>query len=374
MVCPVCRRLSRSKRYLFTLLNVPRAVAQICRRLAEVVACDDRLVEEIIAACQRRVDETQRPDPNRLKELVNQRDKLTLAIDCVQRNPGESAEDQQQSDENLRRYRAERAEVSVKLAAAESASKRVIRVPTVAEVMKLLAGLSQVLLAAANGGDQCDAERVREIIRQLTCGRIEIHQMGERKQYHGWLQARFKVDIIDFVAEKLTGVDFSAGGECEVVIDLIRPEVIKFDEDAERAFARYEQKWLDVQIAKEFGCHRNKVAKLLKHAAQKRGVPLMDGRTRRKQLETKQHKPRKHELIADPVEAGLRAGLLLSEIAQQNGCDRDLVRRTAKYLNDIGRIEYKDGRSRRATLSKKTRSGKRKSGPNTPPDLNGSGG
>ena len=355
MLCPVCRKLLAAKRYLFTHLNIQQALVQLINKLVDIIRPDDDLVKDVIVACQHNTAAQQRPDPTRVDQLKNDRDQLSRSIEYTQRNVGVTREDQEEADRNLRQFRSERAKLSAEIEMLSAALAHPIRVPTEEEVRAELSRLEQVLIKAAAGVNPEEAESVREVIKLLTGGRIDLYQQGERRKHHGWLQGRFSVRLIDVVIQRVTGERIDSGQEIEVVIDFIRPEVTQFDEDSERAFALYEKGALDVDIGNELHCHRNKAAKLLRHAAEKRGVHLLDGRTRRKQLDRKRQKPLKHELIADIVEVKLKEGLMECVIAEELVCGRHLIAKAIQYLRNVRGLDIPDGRTRRKLLQKKTR-------------------
>ena len=276
MVCPVCRRVFGPQRALYSLLGRSLALKMICQSLADLLRRDSGLVRDVVVACQQSAAAMQRPDPRRLTELKADHERLTRSITCAQRNPGESEADQAETDANIRQFRAERAVVVRQMDALEAAQRRSIEVPTEAEVRADIEQWQSILINAANGATE-DADLVREIIKLLTGGRIELFQQGERLPQRGWLQGRFTVRLLDVLGERAAGAPIEAGQAIDVVIDFTRPEPEEFEKESDRAWELDQQDMLRTEIAKELGCGKSKITKLMKHAAEKRGVPFEDG-------------------------------------------------------------------------------------------------
>ena len=213
MVCPVCRRLHGPKRPLYSLLGRKLAQKMICQCLSDLLRRDPGLVHDVVVACQQSAAALQRPDPRRLTELKADHERLTRAIACALRNPGESEADQAETDKTIREVRSERTVVARQMEALEAAQRRSIQVPTEAEVRADIEQLQSILIDAANGAAE-DADLVREIIKLLTGGRIELFQQGERLQHRGWLQGRFTVRLLDVLGERAAGgADRSRSGD-----------------------------------------------------------------------------------------------------------------------------------------------------------------
>jgi hypothetical protein len=181
-----------------------------------------------------------------------------------------------------------------------------------------------------------------------------MHQMGERKVHHGWLQARFKVSILKGIQRRLTGITtVNDGGAIEVQVDLRRETLVDPRED--QAWAMYEADKMSVEIGKTLGLGKTMVLKLLRRAAAKRGVTLGDGRARRSELAIKRQAPRKHVLIADDVKRMADEGVLFDEIARSLGTDRNQVTRAWVHWHTSRDLTAPDGRTRRKLLTLKSR-------------------
>jgi hypothetical protein len=116
MVCPVCQDLPAEHRPLFTFLNRRLALALTCQRLAELIQSDPSLLQEALRVCQQEAARQQQPDPRRQAELGARLETLTRQIQFVLHNTGESDIDQQEAETALRTLRRNRAQVQAELA------------------------------------------------------------------------------------------------------------------------------------------------------------------------------------------------------------------------------------------------------------------
>ena len=150
LFCPVCRGIKAEKRPLFTHLNRKLALRLTCEKVAELVRLDEELVSEIISACQQEADAAQRPDPEAERQLRAKLDKVKKAIEFNRRNPGETEEEQDQTEKLLRQLRGERAVIEADLSAIEAAKTRVITPPTPEQVRADVGRTRRHLPKAAN--------------------------------------------------------------------------------------------------------------------------------------------------------------------------------------------------------------------------------
>jgi hypothetical protein len=319
MICMSCRGLRAKQRPLYTQLNRALALKLTCARLADVVREDSDLVGRAIDACKREAARAQQTDPARSQELSRREQKLTERIKFVMNNVGESEADQKESAEELRRLRRERADVQAELARLQAAGGRPVKIPSEGEVRGLLTELSAILVSAGEGADE-DIGTAREVIKLLTGGRIELYQQGLRQAHRGWLQGRFRVQLLPYLLEQgmgVPGVDLEGQGR-EVVIDYREPPPC--EEESERAKQLYDQGLLHCQIAAALGCGRNWVTKLIRHWFESRGLAVPDGRGRRHTLRRKQIGQTMYEQHADAAKALWDQGLADVQIAARLGC------------------------------------------------------
>ena len=349
LFCKICKGVRREQRPLYSQLHRDLALKLTCEKLANLVVADEKLIEDSIAACQDKAAAAQRPDPQRLASLRSQEAKLTSAIQFVQRNPGDTEADHADSQKSLREFRQERAKISAEIAALTAAHDRKIEIPTAEDIRDRCSELHSVLQKAAAGEEPCDATALREIVELLTGGRIELFQRGERKAKRGWLQGRFRVHLLNAILPTVPGASVDNAGEgTEVVIDYIEPE--SSTEESDRAFELYSQGVLNIEIARQLGCSKSKVTKLLKQAFERRGEPIVDGRSRRSTLEQKHSEPPMFQEIAEKAKALYDRGLLLFDIAGQLGCDRNTITSAIAYWHTSRGLPVPDGRTRRKAL------------------------
>ena len=298
MFCQACRYVGREKRPLYSKLNRVLALRNTCAKLAELIRSDANLVQDAVSACQLCAEELKRPDPTTLEKLKAREGKLTQQIKFNMRNPGMSDEEQSESASVLRDLRAERTQVQGEIAAYEALIKQQIEVPSEKQVRDELDHLANVLLEAAAGVCHDSLGEVREIIRLVTGGRIDLYQQGERKAQRGWLQGRFTLRLLDVVVEKLVGVNCSLGDTAiEVSIDYRKPRPSA--DQAERAYELDQQRVLRAEIANVLGVSPSRLTKLLHDAYSARGEEMPDGRVRRANLPKKNQRPPNYQQIAD---------------------------------------------------------------------------
>ena len=132
--CPVCRATKVETRPLYTHLNRALALRLTCEKLADLVRLDEALVDEIIVACQHEADAAQRPDPDEENRLRVRLEKVKRTIEFNRRNPGETEEEQEQTEKLLKQLRGERAGIEADLSAMQAAKTRVITPPTAEQV------------------------------------------------------------------------------------------------------------------------------------------------------------------------------------------------------------------------------------------------
>jgi site-specific DNA recombinase len=299
--CPLCRATKADKRPLFTHLNRARALQLTCQSLAELVRADEALVANIISACQREAEIAQTPDPAVLKRLRDQANKLSSTIDFNRRNPGNTEEEQQQTEQVLKDLCRQRTNIMVEMATHEAAKAGEITIPEPEEVLAMLNEFGEILTAAVGAETDEEMRAARRIIDELTGGKIMLFQMGERKAKRGWLQGRFYIDIVSVAITKLTGVRLvgDESDRLEVVIDYRAPLLI--DKQADEAKRLWDQGLLNKEIAEQMSCPRGSVTKLIYHWFESRNLPRPDGRRRRAQLENKQVLVPAYKQLADKV-------------------------------------------------------------------------
>jgi hypothetical protein len=368
LYCPLCRAIKAEKRPLFSHLNRALALELTCQTLASLVRADDALVADIIIACRREAEAVQKPDPEVPKRLRAQAKKLSSTIDFNRRNPGDTEEEQRQTERLLKELRHKQTNILAELAAHEAAQNGAMTIPEREEVLAMLDELAEILAAASAAETDEQMRAARRIIDELTGGRIELSQMGERKAQRGWLQGRFKVRLLSFMTERATGVRPRNDDDgVEVVIDFRKPPEI--EALSERAKELYDQGMMNAQIANVLGRARCYVTKLLRFWFESRGLEMPDGRTRRATLKQKHLDPPLYQKIAEEVMVLYRQKKLLEDIAGQLECDRNTVTAAIRWWHEVRSLPVPDGRTRRKELNQKTRPKPHKSDAAPPTEL-----
>lgn len=354
MVCKLCQATVKEKRPLYTQLNRKLALKLTLGKLAELVCSDEGLVAMIVEACRREAATAQQPDPTRLGQLKSQEAKKSRAIQSNLRNRGDTEEDQAETDLVVAELRRERAALHAEIGLLEAAQHRQAIVPEEATVRDMLADLGGALAQAGLEADETKMRMVRRLIVALTGGKIMLSQQGERKAQRGWLQGRFRVDLLSHAVERLTGFPTSAADSREVTIDFRRPT--KWEAEADEAWAMQEAGALHIDIVKQLKFSKRKVTALLKHASAVRGIPYEDGRSRRSRLERKHQVPPPFERLASEV--GVLAeveGLLYVEIQERLHVDKATVSKAHDKYRAAHGLPPLDGRARRKLLDHKNR-------------------
>jgi len=351
MVCPLCRAMPAAERPLYTVLNRRLAAELLIAKLVELLAGDAALVEQSIAVCRSAAEGAQRPDPQAAVRLRQELGQLERAVAVTRRTIGESAEEQAQAERTIRELQGDAAGVRADLARLEASAQQIPRVPTADEVRALLNEATSRLTAAVTTDDLEVVAQARRMLELVTYGRITLEQQGLRAPKRGWLRGRFRVRLLAYLVGECGGAVHDDG--VEVTVDFRRPS--PRDAQAEQAWALKAEGLLCVEIASRLNCSKGKVTKLLKHAAQERGVPYEDGRSRRSNLERKHREPPLFERVAPEVGRLVDEGLLLIEVAERLNLDRTtLTKAYNKYRRDQG-LPPLDGRARRKLLEHKNR-------------------
>lgn len=301
LFCPLCRAIKPEKRPLFTHLNRATALRLTCQKLADLVRADDDLVNDIVTACQQSAASLQQPDPGIVRRLRSQANRLSGTINFNRRNPGETAEEQLQTEQLLKDLRRQYNELMSELAVHEAAMNTEIVIPTPQEVIALLGDFGEILTSAAAAETDEQMNTARRIIDELTGGRIELFQRGERKAQRGWLQGRFHLDLVTIALGKLTGLQLAneESNSLEVIIDY-RPKRL-IDEQMQEAKQLWDQKLLNKVIASRMKCSPAYITMLIQRWFESQGLPCPDGRKRRKEVTNKQVEEPVYKQLADGV-------------------------------------------------------------------------
>lgn len=340
--------------FLFSMLPAKLAVRYVCEKLAELVKADSDLVHKIIAAFRLHVESLQRPDLTSLPDLEHHEERLTKNINLVLRNPGESPEDEAESEATLKKLRGERAAIHCKIADLKQLSAQPVSVPSVEECEAAVASMQEALEAAAVGNEPADAQSLRQIIIDLTGGRIICTQQGVAKAKQGWLRGTFKIHLLQPFAKGAMLADSNGADPIaeETFIDFREPLAI--EERADEVKALLDQNLMMAEIALQLGLHRSQVTGALQHWYTVRGLPVPDGRARRSTLEKKHLSAPLYQEIADRAMEFCEQGKLLHSVAKELNVDRNTVTQAISWWHRSRGLPVPDGRTRRKTLEHKS--------------------
>ncbi len=349
--CKECRALPVENRPTFSLLNRERAHALTCQALAELIRGDRDLVSRVIAACRAQVVASQRPDPGHRNSLKSRRDALTRQIDFITKDPGDTDFDREESRAKVRQLRQERSRITAELEAIEKAANLPSILPDESNVRELIDNLGEILAAAGSDHTPEGVNRARQVVEILTGGRIELHQMGERRRHRGWLQGRFRIRLITGLVESLTGVARDQNTDSdEITIDYNEPS--PSEEIADRVKEHFDRGLLIKAIARELGITRNQTSKALDHWYRRRNLPRPDGRTRRFTLEQKHRLAPRFIAISEQIMEHFHEGRSYDQIAAHFACDRNTVTKVIGRWHELRGLPIPDGRNRRKELNR----------------------
>jgi site-specific DNA recombinase len=353
-LCPACRAESLEKRALFSHFPRARAIQMTCSTLARVIQDSPALVERVIVICQQRIENLQKPDEGKLQDMEKRKTRLQRDIDFILRNPGETEEDVLASEQRLREVRHEKAALDQQLHQLRYASTKPTIVPTKDSIQELLVNLAEVLSTDAKE-DMEQARRLRHILDLLTGGVIELYQMGENTAHRGWLQGRFKLQLL----KALSNMDAQLPSDIEddgkvITVDFQRlpkakaEPTVEFLKDVKRL---YEQNKPIKVIQRLLKCAYITVDEALGRIYGPDRKTRPHPNARRAQASYEYDKQPLFRLIADRVKALADEGKLLQEIALELKADRNTVKASWKYWYEVRGLQAPDGRARRKELN-----------------------
>lgn len=361
MYCQWCRNLPKGKRPLYSYLNRALALRLICRALADALRQDGNLIEELKRPFLTAAAALQAGEARSVDSLRKKSDRLTVQIEFVQGNPGETDRDREESKTRLRTLRGERAALDAEVARLTAAARQAERVPTEEEFREVIDTLEEVLLSACSGVSPADAGEFRRLLEHLTGGKIVIEQVGERRACRGWLRARVRLRLVETCADRLELLPSGPSQDREIVVDIREPRIA--ESQVEAVMALYGRGMLVTAIGESLGLDRHQVTDAVRIGHEQLGLPKPpDGRNRRATLLVKGLKAPLYQRLADEAKALLDQGLLIEEIAERLRCNRDTAHAALRYWFEQHGMPMPDMRTRRKSLPVKNRPGRRGSG------------
>ncbi len=355
MYCKECRLTLASERPLYSLLPRDVALRKTCDALAGLIRADAALADQIVEACRRHAERLQAPDPARRQALAGQITKLDGRVKFVLANSGDTDADRDESTRVLKQLRAERATAGAELDALVAASAREVAVPTREGVLAHLDKLAGLLAGAVTTTESAGPVReLVELLTGGTIPLYQMgERAAQRGWLQGRFPNRLLVGVAaHLTGAQLAGGDAAEvvidyRRDPDEVPDATRAEVValyeagklvkeiaravglnrnrvsavlgewfeskgearvdgrsrrsqldrkhlvapQYQQVADRVHELAESGMLFGDIASELKLDRNTVTSAWKHWHASQGLPVPDGRTRRKSLDIK-GKPR----------------------------------------------------------------------------------
>jgi hypothetical protein len=260
--------------------------------------------------------------------------------------PVHSERDEAENRQLVAELRRDRMAVEADVERLEALARRQIEVPAVEAVEGMMNNLGDVLFAAAAGDDDRRLAAARRVAEAITGGRIVVSQQGRPSPRAGGSGARSRcgscgplcgalgwhpgrrrrghttVDYVDFAR-------FSGGGTCGRREGAVGPGPA----------GEGDRGGTEPRPGRAVG--RAMVNKALSHWFASRGLPLPDGRSRRKSLSRKGVDPDLPSKIADEVMALVEQDMLYVEIARER-----IACGWSRTQSLLGRHPYLAGRER----------------------------
>jgi site-specific DNA recombinase len=245
--------------------------------------------------------------------------------------------------------RAERLEFERRVAAARATTSQQQIEPTEEWIRHKIAQLDETLRSATPAAAHA--------LRALVGGKIEVREIRREGKQRHFLRGTLRIQTAGIVAAlgvpAITDAELSAFWGEEIVIDFVKEDPLA--DEINEAWRLHQQGLLNVEIGEQLGCSNAKVTKLLRRAAELRGVPCPDGHRPRKDRDRKNRMPPLYVRIAPKVESLVDQGKLLVEIGEQLKVDSTtLTKAYNRYRADRG-LPPLDGRTRRKGLDHKNR-------------------
>lgn len=352
MNCPVCQCMPAPKRPLRSWLNRRNALDLVCKELARRILEDVDLVDQVVDACRREAEPNPQHARGNVEALKARRDKLQRTIDFAMTNVGETPEDRLATARFVQDWRAEKSQVAAELSRLAAAREAKVEIPTRAEICRLLKDLSKLMTDAGQSDNASDRAVLRRLIEELTGGRIIVSQQGERKRQHGWLRGTFRLRLLSTVVGRISNGAVACDDEgVDVSIDFKRP--LATDIKAEIAWQLHFDKKRNAEIAMEIGCCSSYVTRLLKIAAEKKGIKWIDGRSLRLNFPPENRQPVLYQRIVDQVMELYFKDVPLGEIAVMCNVHVATVRKARNWYFEQQGLKVPNGRARAGRIKAK---------------------
>ena len=344
--CKSCKYHPTEQQHLYSQMPRKLVTELVTDAICKEVFGNQELLEQSVVTMIDAAEQLQQPDPEVLQKLERNRKQVKSKLELLLANfSGDSME---LVKDELAAIRRELTRLDSDIAKQQRLVSNAVSVPTETEARELLQQYGKVLKHFAFNSDGEELDQARKIIQLVTGGHIDAYQRGEKAARQGWCQLRFTVNPVALLYDAASipdDVQYSEG--VSIVIDVkedspVNPKIALarelYDQDLfENEIAKKLGSgrasvcnWIGASFAaegkskpdgyqrrkrieKERGLHhyqkisdqvfelaesgmklqdiaelletnRDVITKALNYARDQRGLPPIDGRTRRKDL------------------------------------------------------------------------------------------
>lgn len=347
--CKSCKNLPVNQQNLYSQMPRKLATDLIAKAICDTVLRAPDVVDACVEECLAEFERMAQPDATRLESLRAERNRKRSQLDLVISNF--TGGDEHLVQDQLQQLRSELNRLDTEITVEQRLVEQVVELPTANQIRESLSQFSTILVQATECPSDEQLDEARELIRIVTGGRIDVYQKGEKKAKLGWLQVRFKVNLAAVALHgNIFNPSSSANDEIELVVDIQQPseanpmiakarelyDADKFETEiaeeldvsrgcifkwlaqsfeadgiekadgykrrkrietarglhhyqliSDQVFELADSGVLLCEIAERLKTNRDVITESLRYAYQKRNLPWLDGRARRKSLDRK---------------------------------------------------------------------------------------
>ena len=349
MYCPKCNALPVNERPLFSHLPRVLALKVLSKKAGVILKEIHGLLDFVYEAFIAGLESEDKLDEKQLIKLKKNLKTLSLQIQTLIENPGETETDLQENMKALKQMRKKRAELDLQISQLDNATNKKPIIPSKDQLAEKFKELDQLLIQSACSTNAEEQLKVRQLFAALIQGKISVHQMGERKSKKGYLQGRFKINLANDVLGFLNATSSpESSGELEITVDF--KEEVEECKDLEEVMRLFQEGLMNSQIAAKLGFSRGKVTSLIKEGHIKLGLEYEDGRARRATLLKKTHKESVHISIAEKAKTLWDEKLSILQIASKLGYSAPTIEKALDYWHDARGLKRPTTEERRQKL------------------------
>ena len=339
-----CRGGKRGTCEVVTSLKVPLANEKILEAIGSQIDSDDEWFELLYQALVASHREYQRQVPDAILALEREKQdvgrKIKRLLDQI-----EQGSTHEFLTARLEQREQELCEIDRKLASLHRKTRPETSSPNRDWLRQQLSQLKNVLGSSTPGANA--------ILRQLIVGSIQLEcvPVPLRKQY--FFRGRFKISFRSVLSSVDEQSEPNVLDDSGVTLTVEFKEPDRVDGQRETAMKMHDEGHLIVEIAAVLRVSKARVTKLLDEGFALRGEAKPDGRARRSNLQEKQRELPLYQKIADDVKRLCDEDVLLADIAETLGADRNTVTKAIKFWHTSRGLPIPDGRTRRKSLVRK---------------------